>query len=102
RQVNRRRVNDMTELKANPQTARTPDYSVPVVIIGAGPAGLAAARDCAANNIACLLLDEQAGKGGQIYRGITRVSSQHQEILGTDYMNGANVTRASAHELVDY
>lgn len=92
----------MTELTANPQTAKEPDYSVPVVIIGAGPAGMAAAKECASKGIKCLLLDEQSSKGGQIYRSITETSPQHQEILGDDYIAGKSLTLDSDHHLIDY
>lgn len=92
----------MTELSANPQSTPVPDFTFPVVIIGAGPAGLAAAQHCAMHDIACLLLDEQDGKGGQIYRNITRSSSEHQAILGTEYQAGLELAQSATHELVDY
>src|SRR5690625_4138077 len=92
----------MTELSANPQSTPVPDFTFPVVIIGAGPAGLAAAQHCAMHDIACLLLDEQDGKGGQIYRNITRSSSEHQAILGTEYQAGLELAQLATHELVDY
>lgn len=40
------------------------------LVIGAGPAGMAAAATAAKQGIATLLLDEQLEPGGQIYRGI--------------------------------
>lgn len=39
-----------------------------VIVIGAGPAGLAAAATAAATGLDVLLLDEQPGPGGQVHR----------------------------------
>ena len=41
------------------------------VIIGAGPAGLAAALEAAKQKLSVLVLDEQPEAGGQIYRSIS-------------------------------
>jgi NADPH-dependent 2,4-dienoyl-CoA reductase/sulfur reductase-like enzyme len=69
------------------------------VVIGAGPAGLAAATLLAEQQARVLLLDEQAEPGGQIYRGIER-AAQHAPLLaalGDDYRHGAGlVTRFRA------
>ncbi|MFZ4575735.1 MAG: FAD-dependent oxidoreductase [Phycisphaerales bacterium] len=46
-----------------------------VVVVGAGPAGLAAAATCAARGASVLVLDEGSGTGGQIWRG--RPSGEH-------------------------
>ncbi|MEM6946318.1 MAG: FAD-dependent oxidoreductase, partial [Pseudomonadota bacterium] len=44
----------------------TPD----LVVIGAGPAGLAGASLAAERGLSVLVLDEQSAPGGQIWRGI--------------------------------
>lgn len=59
-----------------------------LVVIGAGPAGLAAATLAAEKGIETLLLDEQAGPGGQIYRAIDRSPLADRAVLGADYWKG--------------
>lgn len=59
-----------------------------LLIIGAGPAGLAAAVTAAKQGISCTLLDEQAAPGGQIYRSIESVPATRAQVLGTEYQRG--------------
>lgn len=92
----------MTELTANPQHAKAPSRHVPVVIIGAGPAGLSAASECAQHGIKTLLLDEQNSMGGQIYRSITRTNAKRKAILGPDYVAGEKIAEAAKNPLIDY
>ena len=42
-----------------------------LAVIGAGPAGMAAAIAAAGLGISTLVIDENAGPGGQIYRAVT-------------------------------
>ena len=67
-----------------------------VAIVGAGPAGLAAATLCAERGLSTSLYDEQAGPGGQIYRGITASPLARPEILGDDYWHGRSIGAATA------
>jgi NADPH-dependent 2,4-dienoyl-CoA reductase/sulfur reductase-like enzyme len=67
-----------------------------LAILGAGPAGMAAATTAAALGLRVTLLDEQEAVGGQIYRSITSVDSRRLEILGPDYAAGAALARAFA------
>ena len=59
-----------------------------VVVIGAGPAGMAAAVTAAALGLKTLLLDEQPRPGGQIYRNVGVVPAHVGKLLGADYLAG--------------
>src|SRR5690349_23005346 len=62
-----------------------------VAVIGAGPAGLAAATVAAEQGAATVLFDEQAEPGGQIYRGIASTPLRGPAVLGADYWHGAEL-----------
>ncbi len=59
-----------------------------VAVVGAGPAGLAAASLCARAGLATVLFDDQPAPGGQVYRGITTTPLKNPAILGPDYWSG--------------
>ena len=59
-----------------------------VAIVGAGPAGLAAASVCARAGLATVLFDEQFAPGGQIYRAIGATPVKDRAVLGPDYWHG--------------
>lgn len=67
-----------------------------VVIVGAGPAGMAAAVAARKHGASVVVLDEQFSAGGQIYRGIAEVPAKRLEILGPDYGAGAPLAEAFA------
>jgi NADPH-dependent 2,4-dienoyl-CoA reductase/sulfur reductase-like enzyme len=73
-----------------------------VIIIGAGPAGMAAATLLAEQQMRVLLLDEQATPGGQIYRGIERASARALAALGPDYQFGSKLVAAFRASGVEY
>jgi thioredoxin reductase/bacterioferritin-associated ferredoxin len=64
-----------------------------VAVVGAGPAGLAAAAKCAHAGLMTVLFDEQASPGGQIYRAITATPVKRDTIFGADYWSGAKLVR---------
>ena len=66
-----------------------------VIVIGAGPAGLAAADALAGAGLAVLLLDEQPEAGGQVYRGIDSSRLGEAGVLDEDYWSGRTLTRAA-------
>ena len=68
-----------------------------LIIIGAGPAGMAAALTAAKLGLKTALLDEQPRPGGQIYRNVTEAGPDKARILGEDYLHG----RTLAGPLVD-
>jgi NADPH-dependent 2,4-dienoyl-CoA reductase/sulfur reductase-like enzyme len=68
--------------------------SYDVVVIGAGPAGLAAAATVAEAGLSTLLLDENIGPGGQVFRAIASTPVTERDRLGTDYWAGAELVQA--------
>lgn len=73
-----------------------------LVIIGAGPAGLAAAAVAADHGIDVALFDEQSAPGGQIYRAMESVPEKRKDLLGTEYQHGGKLISAFRHSDVDY
>ena len=73
-----------------------------VAIVGAGPAGLAAATLCAEHGLSTSLYDEQGAPGGQVYRGITASPLARTEILGDDYWLGAALLQPFARSGARY
>jgi NADPH-dependent 2,4-dienoyl-CoA reductase/sulfur reductase-like enzyme len=64
-----------------------------VVVVGAGPAGLAAASLCARSGLTTVLFDEQQTPGGQIYRAVTETPVKDRKVLGADYWAGEKIAR---------
>ncbi len=59
-----------------------------LLVIGAGPAGMAAAAEAARHGVDVALVDEQDSAGGQIYRGLGQAPANLRDILGSDYADG--------------
>jgi len=67
-----------------------------VAIVGAGPAGMAAACVLAKGGLDVVVLDEQHAPGGQIYKGVEKVFAQRPQdarSLGKEYAAGHALTR---------
>ena len=70
--------------------------SCDVAIVGAGPAGMAAACVLAKGGLDVVVLDEQHAPGGQIYKGVEKVFAQRPQdapSLGKEYAAGHALTR---------
>ncbi|MFO1325162.1 MAG: FAD-dependent oxidoreductase [Burkholderiales bacterium] len=77
--------------------------SADVVVLGAGPAGAAAAVEAASSGLSVVVVDEQAQAGGQVYRiaaGISPTRSDGERADGDrlrDALASANVDRRFEH-----
>jgi NADPH-dependent 2,4-dienoyl-CoA reductase/sulfur reductase-like enzyme len=70
-----------------------------LVIVGAGPAGLAAAAAARSLGLDTLILDEQPDAGGQIYRNVERVVESRPAdlaFLGKEYGRGRELARSAS------
>ena len=78
--------------------------SVDLAIVGAGPAGMAAAALAAELGLDTLLLDQQDGPGGQIYRAVERAPEWPAKTspLGDDYLAGRPLAAALRHSAARY
>jgi NADPH-dependent 2,4-dienoyl-CoA reductase/sulfur reductase-like enzyme len=73
-----------------------------MVVVGGGPAGMAAARSAADHGIDVALLDEQDRPGGQIYRRVDSSPLRDPGILGVDYAYGSKLTSGFRKARIDY
>ena len=64
-----------------------------VIVVGAGPAGMACATAAAGAGLGVLVLDEQPAPGGQIYRNVERQPAEVMKVLGPDYAAGLSLVR---------
>ncbi|WP_137045318.1 FAD-dependent oxidoreductase [Pseudolabrys sp. FHR47] len=63
-----------------------------VAIVGAGPAGMAAAIALRARGMSVAVFDEQPSPGGQIYRNVLKAGRDRRAaILGPDYVAGLDL-----------
>lgn len=65
-----------------------------VIVIGAGPAGMACAVTLSQHHLQVALLDENPLLGGQIYRMVDACAVDEDTILGADYTYGKTLTNA--------
>jgi NADPH-dependent 2,4-dienoyl-CoA reductase/sulfur reductase-like enzyme len=73
---------------------------VEFAIVGAGPAGMAAAVLGAELGLEIVIVDEQQTPGGQIYRAIEQ--AEPDSPLGSDYLAGGALVEAFRASQVDY
>ncbi|MCZ6883419.1 MAG: NAD(P)/FAD-dependent oxidoreductase [Gammaproteobacteria bacterium] len=73
-----------------------------LVVIGAGPAGMAAAQTAAEHGVDVTLFDDQAQPGGQIYRNVDTSPLADTSLLGKDYVFGQPLVQAFRHAELDY
>jgi NADPH-dependent 2,4-dienoyl-CoA reductase/sulfur reductase-like enzyme len=67
-----------------------------LAIIGAGPAGLAAAIEARRQRLRTVVLDEQPAPGGQIWRQVEAVTTRRPQdlfVFGPDYADGYPITQ---------
>ncbi|MEI8144544.1 MAG: FAD/NAD(P)-binding oxidoreductase, partial [Alphaproteobacteria bacterium] len=74
-----------------------------LVVIGSGPAGMAAAVAAAEYGLSAILVDEQPAPGGQIYRDVERLRREGRAAaFGPDYASGLTLTERLRESTVDY
>ena len=76
--------------------------SYQLLVIGAGPAGMAAAQTAARHGVEVAVLDQQAQPGGQIYRNVDSGPLDDLSILGKDYAFGKPQVLAFRHAGLEY
>jgi len=86
-----------------PTQCKTQHYDL--AIIGAGPAGLAAAAEAKRRGLSVMVLDEGPRPGGRIYHAVDHVVESRPadaNLLGADYTHGARLTTAFRQSGVEY
>ncbi len=73
-----------------------------LIIIGAGPTGLAAATTAATCGVSSLVLDEQPQPGGQIYRNIEAAAPADCEFFGQEYRYGKKLSTVFRQSTATY
>lgn len=63
--------------------------TVDILVVGGGPAGMAAATMAARYGLSVVLMDERASLGGQIYRGLEGGPFRNSPSIGADYIAGS-------------
>jgi hypothetical protein len=76
--------------------------AVDFAIVGAGPAGLAAAKVAADCGLEVVLLDEQPTPGGQIWRGVSKSDASLSGVLGAEYALGRARTEIVSDPRISY
>ncbi|GLQ12506.1 FAD/NAD(P)-binding oxidoreductase [Devosia yakushimensis] len=74
---------------------------VDLLVIGAGPAGMATAMMARSHDLDVMVIDEQPAPGGQIWRAVEN-GSDRDDILGAAYSEGRHVVEAFRDSGVHY
>ena len=72
-------------------------HEADLIVVGAGPAGMLAARTAADAGLSVLVLDEQSRAGGQIYRNVERAALVRSGVLGKDFSAGLRAVQGLGH-----
>ena len=65
-----------------------------ILIVGAGPAGMAAAVEASDLGLSVIVADDQPAPGGQVWRGVETVAERGDlDIFGADYRKGVAAVR---------
>ncbi len=73
-----------------------------LIIIGTGPAGMAAAVTARNFGLSTLVVDEQRDLGGQIYHSLENARPENTFALGTDYFYGESLIRSFRKSGAEY
>ena len=73
-----------------------------LAVIGAGPAGLAAATVAAEQGIEVAVIDEQVAPGGQVYRAMDSIPQHRARQLGDEYQRGRELVSAFRASSANY
>ncbi len=72
------------------------------IVIGAGPAGMSTAMQCAEAGLDVLVLDRQEQPGGQIWKAVGSAQAEKTKFLGKEYAHGAKVVQKFLHSKLTY
>ena len=73
-----------------------------LIVIGAGPAGMAAAVTTSSFGLSVLVVDEQKDLGGQIYHSLENARPENRVALGEDYFYGEDLIRDFHNSKAEY
>ena len=68
-----------------------------IVIVGAGPAGMAAALTTTKAGLETIVIDDQKDSGGQVYRNLLANHEASPSYLGQSYYYGTNLAQSFAN-----
>ena len=73
-----------------------------IAIIGAGPAGMAAAVEASGLGLSVVVLDQQPDPGGQIYRDLEKQGKSQEAVFGSEYFQGRPLIDTFRQSKLDY